>query len=132
MFKKLQIALLVPFVFAWLFSLYRLNSSPAPKSFQRNETTPETPSQPASFPDADFAAHIEQLKKKLPSADFTIVIQPPFVVIGDESPEVVKEHSVNTVKWAVDKLKLEFFSQDPEEILDIWLFKDASSYEKNT
>jgi hypothetical protein len=30
---------------------------------------------------------------------------------------------------AVDKLKQEYFSKDPKDILDIWLFKDAASYE---
>src|SRR6266850_7507398 len=29
-------------------------------------------------------------------------------------------------------LKQDFFTNDPKEILDIWLFKDAASYEKNT
>jgi hypothetical protein len=79
--------------------------------------------------DADFASHVEQLKKKLPSDDFTIVVQKPFVVIGDEPADDVKEHSIRTVKWAVDKLKQEYFSKDPEEILDIWLFKNKASYE---
>jgi hypothetical protein len=91
----------------------------------------EIPSATGSLTDADFAAHVDQLKKKLPSADFTIVVQPPFVVIGDEPADVVKEHSERTVKWAVDKLKQDYFSKDPKEILDIWLFKDAESYERN-
>jgi hypothetical protein len=83
------------------------------------------------FTDADFTAHVEQLKKKLPSSDFTIVVQKPFVVIGDQPADAVREHSLRTVKWAVDKLKQEYFAKDPNEILDIWLFKDAESYEKN-
>jgi hypothetical protein len=87
---------------------------------------------PPNFTEADFARHLEQLKKKLPATDFTIIIQPPFVVIGDESPESVKEHSENTVKWAVDKLKQDYFAKDPKEILDIWLFRDSDSYERNT
>ena len=86
-------------------------------------------SRASGFTDAHFAAHIEQLKKKLPSEDFTIIVQKPFVVIGDEPADDVKEHSVRTVKWAVDKLKQEYFSKDPAEIIDIWLFKDALSYE---
>src|SRR5687768_3035997 len=53
----------------------------------------EEPSGTDSFTDADFATHVEQLKKKLPSEDFTIVVQKPFVVIGDEPADVVKEHS---------------------------------------
>lgn len=83
------------------------------------------------FTEADFAQHLEQLKKRLPSNDFTIIVQSPFVVIGDESPEMVREHSERTVKWAVDKLKQDFFTQDPKDILDIWLFKDSPSYEKH-
>ena len=78
--------------------------------------------------DADFNAHVEQLKKKLPSADFTVIVQRPFVVIGDESPDMVKERSERTVKWAVDRLKRDYFTKDPSFIIDIWLFKDADSY----
>jgi hypothetical protein len=110
MLRKLQFALF-PFAFLLIFH-YPLSAKPR-------------------FTEADFVAHVEQLKKKLPSADFTVIIQPPFVVIGDESADEVKEHSERTVKWAVDKLKAEYFSRDPKEILDIWLFKDAASYESN-
>src|SRR5262245_45075019 len=81
--------------------------------------------------EADYSRHVEQLKRRLPSASFTIVVQPPFVVVGDEPAEAVREHSERTVKWAVDKLKQDYFSRDPKDILDIWLFKDAESYERN-
>lgn len=79
--------------------------------------------------DAEFNAHIVQLKKKLPSNAFTVIVQSPFVVIGDESPDMVKERSERTVKWAVDRLKQDYFTKDPSFIIDIWLFKDADSYE---
>ena len=84
-----------------------------------------------SFTKADFEKHIEQLQKKIPSKDFTVVLTPPFVVIGDESPEEVRRHSKETVNWAVEKLKKAYFKQDPRQILDIWLFKDKKSYETN-
>lgn len=80
----------------------------------------------------DYAKHVEYLKKKYAGKGFYIVIQEPFVVIGDESEEMVKRRSENTVKWAVDKLKANYFTKDPEEILNIWLFKDNTSYYKNT
>jgi hypothetical protein len=102
-------------------------ASAANSSITENPSTVEV-----TFTDADFTRHVEQLKKNLPSKEFSIVIQRPFVVIGDESAETVKEHAEGTVKWAVDKLKQDFFTKDPNEILDIWLFKDAASYEKNT
>jgi len=90
------------------------------------------PAELGSFSKADFELHVAQLRKRLPSKDFTIVVQPPFVVVGDEPAEVVKERADGTIKWAVDKLKQDYFAEDPKEILDIWLFKDARSYEKHT
>lgn len=86
----------------------------------------------AGFSEAQFALHVEQIKKRLPSPEFSIVIQSPFVVIGDEPEKTVKQRADDTVKWAVDRLKQSFFTKDPKEILDIWLFKDDASYEKHT
>jgi len=76
---------------------------------------------------AAFAEHLARLRSRVRD-DFTIVIQPPFVVIGDETPATVNQRATNTVKWAVDKLKQDYFESDPTEIIDIWLFKDGTSY----
>ena len=86
----------------------------------------------APFTDADYARHVAALKKKVPKEGFTIVIQKPFVVVGDESPAMVRRRAVRTVKWAVDRLKRDYFKKDPSEILDIWLFRDKASYRKHT
>ncbi|HEX7723214.1 MAG TPA: hypothetical protein VF397_13710 [Pyrinomonadaceae bacterium] len=128
MIKRLTLLLLSAISLAALGLLYRLNSAPA-----ANVKPPAAATFKASATqsDSDFARHVEELKKKLPSAEFTIVIQPPFVVVGDESEAVVKAHSEHTVKWAVDRLKQDYFAKDPKEILDIWLFKDSASYERN-
>ena len=132
MLKKLQIVLVVPLILAWVLAIYRLNTQPQDLGgASPDPATPTFAESSANSADTDFDQHVERLKKKLPSNDFTIIVQPPFVVIGDEPAAAVKEHSERTVKWAVDKLKLDYFSQDPKEILDIWLFKDAASYEKN-
>jgi hypothetical protein len=96
-----------------------------------------------TFTDADFAKHVASLKSEIkqkvvstdphaPAAEFSFIIQRPFVVIGDETKAEVQQHAEGTVKWAVDRLKQDFFTDDPNEILDIWLFKDAASYEKHT
>ena len=71
--------------------------------------------------------HLARLKKKVPQ-NFTVVVQPPFVVIGDEPPETLRRRATNTVKWTVDRLKLDYFKRDPQEIIDIWLFRDGASY----
>ncbi len=83
------------------------------------------------FTPADYAQHVVRLKEKVPAEGFTIVLQPPFVVIGDEPPEMVKRRAERTVKWAVDMLKQDYFEKDPDQILDIWLFRDKASYEKH-
>jgi hypothetical protein len=98
------------------------------------EKEPEKESNPGGrrrFTDADFASHIAELKKKIPGREFTILIQSPFVVIGDGAPAAVKAQA-ETVKWAVEKLKQDYFEKDPLEILDIWLFKNEASYRKYT
>ncbi|HUU11278.1 MAG TPA: hypothetical protein VM431_12185 [Phycisphaerae bacterium] len=86
---------------------------------------------PASFTDADYAAHLAALRKKVPQEGFTIVLEKPFFVVGDEAPAMVRRRAVNTVRWAVERLKRDFFKKDPTEILDIGLFKDKASYEKH-
>ncbi|MDQ3819866.1 MAG: hypothetical protein M3362_19635 [Acidobacteriota bacterium] len=106
---------------------------PIPQLEQSNPTQLSSlkESQPlGSFTDADFASHIEQLKKKISTREFTIIIQAPFVVIGDGAPAAVRAQS-ETVRWAVEKLKQDYFERDPAEILDIWLFKDEASYRRH-
>lgn len=133
----LMISLLAALVASLLISVYKW--APFPSNLTGNSnavlatpTLMALASIPSPSTDEDFARHVDRLKKKLPAGGFTIVTQRPFVVIGDEPPAVVKQHAEDTVKWAVDKLKQDFFTKDPNEILDIWLFKDATSYEKNT
>lgn len=81
--------------------------------------------------EADYAQHVIRLQKRLPSTDFTVVVQKPFVVVGDEPPATVRRRSVNTVKWAVDRIKRDYFTRDPKEIIDVWLFRDRDSYNIN-
>jgi hypothetical protein len=90
-----------------------------------------TPTPTAAHTAREFESHVELLKRRLPSTQFTIVVEPPFVVVGDGGREAVESSARGTVKWAVDLLKRDYFTKDPEEILDVWLFKDAASYEKH-
>ena len=57
-----------------------------------------------------------------------MLIEPPFVVLGDDPPDEVRQRTQETVRWAVAKLKAAYFTKEPREILDIWLFKDDASY----
>lgn len=115
----------------------RSNAEVTPELHEPAEMIPPTVS--VNFTDADFTRHVNQLNARIEqklstrrSHGFSIVIQKPFVVIGDEAHAVVQRHAEGTVKWAVDRLKQDFFSKDPNHILEIWLFKDKASYEKHT
>ncbi|MFH2010147.1 MAG: hypothetical protein ABI333_26350 [bacterium] len=94
-------------------------------------STPQPAPVKGSYTTADYERHIQQLRKKVP-AGFTVVLEPPFVVLGDERPDVVRQRATDTVRWATRHLKADYFSRDPKRIIDVWLFKDATSYNLNT
>jgi len=75
----------------------------------------------------DFEAHAAELRSKY-SDSFCVIIAKPFIVIGDEPVSVVRIRCEKTVKWAVEMLKKDYFEDDPSDIIDIWLFRDDSSY----
>jgi hypothetical protein len=79
------------------------------------------------FTPADYAQHVLSLKPKL-RREHTVVIEPPFVVVGDEAPARVRERAEGTVRWAVEHLKKDFFPKDPDRILTVWLFRGKETY----
>jgi len=91
----------------------------------------KAPKHEEGFTDADYAQHVMKLKERIPSDKFTTIIQKPFVVIGDEPAARVAERAKRTVKWSTSRLKRMYFKKDPKDIIDIWLFKDKSSYRKH-
>jgi hypothetical protein len=101
------------------------NAAPSPSASPSSTTAP-------AFTESDFTTHVAQLRKRLPSREFTVVVETPFVVVGDGGASVVQAHARDTVRWAVTLLKRDYFTRDPAQILDIWLFKDADSYKTNT
>ncbi|MCO6453946.1 MAG: hypothetical protein J5I93_01415 [Pirellulaceae bacterium] len=81
---------------------------------------------------AEFHEHVARLLARLPSSQFQVVVQPPFVVVGDLPPEQLRRTAEGTVRWAVERLRKDFFGRNPERIIDVWLFKDRTSYEHHT
>jgi len=102
--------------------------SPSETIIIRN--VPHIEQKPDCCSDADYARHIMQLKPTVPEG-FTIVLQRPFVVIGDEPASLVRYRAEHTVKWFVDRIKKLYFKKDPPKIYDIWLFKDDKSYRRH-
>src|SRR5690606_39175723 len=65
-------------------------------------------------------------------AHFSIVVEPPFVVVGDGGEARVRRTAEHTIRWAVQRLERDFFDRRPERILDVYLFEGADSYERHT
>lgn len=82
-----------------------------------------------AFTAADYAQHVLALRPML-RREHTVVIEPPFVVVGDEAPDRVRKRAAGTVRWAVEHLKKDFFAKDPERILTVWLFGRKESYDE--
>ena len=93
---------------------------------------PRTDSDAPAGASETLEAHLEELQQRLPEGRFRIVVQSPFVVVGDEEPAQVERRAERTVRWAADHLKQLYVEKDPESIIDVWLFKDQESYHKNT
>jgi hypothetical protein len=81
--------------------------------------------------DSEFARHVAAMKPKL-AAGFSVFIERPFVVVGDGPAEEVRAVSEGTVRWAVRKLRQDYFAKDPDHIITIWLFRDEASFKKHT
>jgi hypothetical protein len=79
---------------------------------------------------AEYAARARDLLKEAPPG-FTAAIAPPFIVLGDGPPEVVRSDADDLVKWASKRLKAEYFARDPGDIVSIWLFEGEDSYQRN-
>ncbi len=94
-------------------------------------STSSTAAPPESrFSGTDYAVHVETLERKYAGLGYHIIVEKPFVVIGNGSKQEVARRASGTVRWAVRHLKKAFFAQDPHSILDIWLFVDKDSYEE--
>lgn len=68
------------------------------------------------------------LRERLAGRGFTVLVEPPFVVAGDEAADKVEHRAASTIRWSVKYLKKQYFAADPREIVEVFLFKDAVSY----
>lgn len=67
------------------------------------------------------------LEKKLAKQGFTIVVSPPFVVIGDESAKKVSSR-VSFVNWVIELIEKDYFAKQPDKVIEIWLFRNEKTY----
>ncbi|HSD87294.1 MAG TPA: DUF1570 domain-containing protein [Kofleriaceae bacterium] len=74
--------------------------------------------------------HAKALEKKLDGQGFTVLVEPPFVVIGDSGAKQTKRITTGFLRSKVQLLEKEYFSKRPDKLLEVWLFKNEKSFRK--
>ena len=77
----------------------------------------------------DLDTRAKELEKKLDKQGFRILVEAPFVIVGDESVAKVKSRA-NFVRWVVRLIEADYFAKQPDKIIEIWLFRNEKTYRK--
>ncbi|HVK89663.1 MAG TPA: hypothetical protein VM513_36325 [Kofleriaceae bacterium] len=72
---------------------------------------------------------VEALEKKLAGQGYTVMIEGPFVVVGDESPARVKQRA-SFMRWVLRLIEQDFFKQQPDKVIEVWLFRNEKTYRR--
>ena len=78
----------------------------------------------------ELEARKEELQKKLKGQGYTVLVEAPFVVIGDSSAKEVTRVTTGFLRSKVAQLEKEFFAKRPDRVLEVWLFKNRQSFFK--
>ena len=76
----------------------------------------------------ELKARVAELEKKLKGQGFSVVIEPPFVVIGDEGAAMVKQRASGFLRWTVKLIEKDFFTKRPDKLIEVWLFGNEKTY----
>ena len=103
------------------WTVVRLRMAPGKKGLNM----PDPPNW--STPPAALAQAMMRAKKKAPRG-FTVLLEPPFVVVGNENPEMMRLWATRSVRSATAHLRKAYFKRDPSHVITIWLLRDATTY----
>lgn len=69
-----------------------------------------------------------ELEKKLKGQGFTVLVEPPFVVVGDGGASTVKKITTGFLRRKTALLEQEYFDKRPARVLEVWLFKNRKTF----
>jgi hypothetical protein len=78
----------------------------------------------------ELAEHAKKLQTKLKGQGYTVLVEPPFVVIGDSPAGEVKRVTAGFLRSKIALLEKEYFAKRPDKVLEVWLFKNEKSFRK--
>jgi hypothetical protein len=77
----------------------------------------------------DLEARVAALETRLAGQGYTVMIEGPFVVIGDESPKRVQSRA-SFMHWVLALIEKDFFAKQPSKVIEVWLFRNEKTYRK--
>jgi hypothetical protein len=78
----------------------------------------------------DLDTRADELRDKLDGQGFTILVEPPFVVVGDGTAREVKHIATGFLRSKVQLLEQDFFTKRPAKLIEVWLFHDEKSFRR--
>jgi hypothetical protein len=99
---------------------------------RRNISTPQATTMPRRMVSRmDCAVYVRRLSPRLPGPAFDIAVAPPFVIISDQPSRHIKRQMRDVIRPALQQWRTQFFTNDPDQVVEVWVFRDANSYNKN-
>jgi hypothetical protein len=80
--------------------------------------------------DKELETRATELRDRLHGQGYTVLIEAPFVVIGDSPPGEVQKIARGFLRSKVRLLEQDFFSKRPDKLIEVWLFRNEHSFRK--
>lgn len=77
---------------------------------------------------AALEARATALRARLRGDGMTVLVEPPFVVVGDGGERAVKHIATGFLRDKIHMLEQDFFPKRPDKLIEIWLFHDERAY----
>jgi hypothetical protein len=78
--------------------------------------------------DKELKDRAAELEKKLKGQSYTVLVEAPFVVVGDFGAKDVKKVTTGFLRGKITLLEKEFFAKRPDKLLEVWLFRNEKSF----
>lgn len=76
----------------------------------------------------NLEARARALRERYGAHGLSVVVERPFVLVGNEGEDTLRGHARSTVRWAVERLEQDYFDAPPLDIVEVWLLGDDESY----
>jgi hypothetical protein len=75
-----------------------------------------------------LADHAVELRDRLSGQGYTILVEAPFVVIGDGPASEVRRITTGFLRSKIAMLEKDFFERRPDKLIEVWLFRNERSF----